>query len=255
MENLAPMDHLGRNQQPFSVGNVLGRSFSIWFKNLVPFSILSLLVHAPIVLYTILTMQGELTIKKITTWGLVVTPGTIVLSLVATGAMTYGVFQDLRGARVGLGECISVGLKRLLPVLGVGLVTGLAVMGGIIALIIPGIIIICMLWVAVPVSVVENAGVGAALSHSRELTAGYRWHIFGILFILGLFNKAVTKVLEIVMLGSGTSFDTIRTFLLLAVIVGALIGTLSAVANAVAYHDLRVAKEGVSADDLAKVFD
>ena len=36
---------------------------------------------------------------------------------------------------------------------------------------------------------------------------------------------------------------------------GALVSTFAAIAPAVAYHDLRVAKEGVSTADLARVFE
>ena len=49
------------------------------------------------------------------------------LGLVATGAITYGVFQQLRGQRASLRDCLRVGLARLFPVLGVALLVRLAI--------------------------------------------------------------------------------------------------------------------------------
>jgi len=56
----------------FSAGAVLGRSFSIWLKNLVPFMILTLLVFFPLIIYTFVVVTGELTLEKVQTWAVVV---------------------------------------------------------------------------------------------------------------------------------------------------------------------------------------
>ncbi len=41
-----------------------------------------------------------------------------------------------------------------------------------------------MLYVAVPVCVIEKQGVIASLSRSRALTKGYRWQIFGLFLLV-----------------------------------------------------------------------
>jgi hypothetical protein len=241
--------------QQFSAGAVLSRSFSIWLKNIIPFTILTLLVYSPLILYTLLVLGGDMTLKGIETWGRINGLLGYILSLVATAALTYGTFQQLRGRHAGIGESIGVGLKRLLPVLGVGILAGLCVVGGLILLIVPGFIVMCMLWVAVPVAVVERPGVGASLKRSAELTKGSRWHIFGIVIVLAVINGIVNYILQSSFVENATSMTDIKVYMFLALMVSILFGSLQAVCSAVGYHDLRESKEGVGIEELAKVFD
>jgi len=239
----------------FRVGSVLSRSFSIFFKNFIPFMILQVLVYSPLLVYTFLLVSGDLTLEKLLTWTYVVVIGSLLLNMVATGAMTFGVFQQLRGRHAGLGQCIVVGIQRMLPVLGVGILAAICVGLGFVALVIPGIIVLCMLWVAVPVAVVERPGVFKSLSRSAELTKDNRLKIFGVLFVLGVLQNIVERVLESGVLGTGPSMSDVKLYLVLVLVTSLALGALSAVATAVGYHDLRASKEGVGVEELARVFE
>ncbi len=245
----------------FSAGSVIGRSFAIWLKNLVPFTLLSLIVFSPLFGYTFVFSSGELTVERIQRYTLIIMPLTMVLGFIATGAMTYGVFQQLRGQPASIGKCLGVGLARMFPILGVGLMMGLALMAGLIALIVPGLIVLAMLWVAVPVAIVERPGVLASLSRSAELTKGHRWSAFGVIFLVLLVNWGVGQIVQKIFLGDlhGMTADQIihalKVFLVANVVQSAILAPLQAVSTAVGYHDLRVAKEGVQIDQLASVFD
>ena len=70
--------------------------------------------------------------------------------------MTYGVFQYLRGKKAAMGNCLSVGLSRMFPVIGVAILSGLMIFGGLILLVIPGLIFMTMVYVAVPTAIVER---------------------------------------------------------------------------------------------------
>lgn len=237
------------------VGEALARGFGVWFKNLPAFTVLAALVYSPVIIYTAITLGGELSEETLTRWGLVTTAVQIPLGLIVTGAVLFGTVEQLRGRHVGIGESVGVGLKRLLPVLGVGLLGALCVLGGTLLLIIPGIIVTCMLYVAVPAAVVERPGIGGALRRSRELTADNRLAIFGILLVMGALNWVVSKVFESVLLGDEASVGDVKAFLWVTVGVSLLFAALSAVVNGVVYHDLRQAKEGVATEDLARVFE
>ena len=76
--------------QPFNAGAVLSRSFSIWLKNLVPFTILTFLVYSPLILYTAVLLGGDLTLKQIETWDRVESLLGGVLNLIASAALAYG---------------------------------------------------------------------------------------------------------------------------------------------------------------------
>ena len=213
------------------------------------------LVYSPLIVYTAIVLGGELTLDQITIWVYVSIVLGLLLDLVVTAALVYGTFQQLRGRHASIGESIGVGLKRLFPVLGVGILAGLFILGGLLLLVIPGLIFMCMLWVAVPVAVVERPGVVASLKRSAELTGGYRWSVFGILFVLNGIERIVDKVLEKSFIDPPQDMGDIKVYLVLVLGIGILLGSLQAVASAVGYHDLRQSKEGVGIEELARVFE
>lgn len=183
----------------------------------------------------------------------------LVLGFLLSATLVYGTVLELRGGRAGIFQCISRGLGSLLPVIGIGILVSLIVGLGSLLLIIPGIIAFLMLWVAIPVAVVERPGVMASLSRSRALTKGYRWPLFGLILILVILGGIISAIAGGIV-GLGGFFATgeaTSPFVLLAinVVVQGFSGALIAVASAVAYHDLRIAKEGVSAEQIAAVFD
>jgi hypothetical protein len=235
----------------FSAGAVLSRSLGIWIKNLIPFAIIALLAHIPTLLYT---WVAGATISGFKTWtsvdGLVAT----LCGNIATGAIVYGVFMQLRGDPASLGRCISVGLSRMFPILGVAICAGLAAGVGFILFIVPGLIVLTVLYVAVPVAVVERPGVFASLSRSGDLTKGYRWAVFGVAFVQFLLTGGLAFLLNRTLFAHVASMGELRNMMMVSQLVGAILASLGAVFTAVCYHDLKVAKEGVSIDQLVAVF-
>ena len=116
-----------------------------------------------------------------------------------------------------------------------------------------GINVAVMFWVAIPAAVVERPGILASLQRSRDLTRDNRWKLFGTLVVLVVFNIGSGYILE-EFLGVGVVHAPISVQLL-DLLVQAFFSALFAVASAVAYHDLRIAKDGVSAEEIAGVFD
>jgi uncharacterized membrane protein len=162
----------------------------------------------------------------------------------------YGVIEQLRGQHASMGACISMGLKRLLPVLGVGLLMALCILLGLAALIIPGVIMIFMFYVAVPVTVIEHLGPIDALKRSKALTDGFKGALFGLNFLVGLIGAGIGLVVGII---DEAAPGTVALVIDLGTDV--FLGALGAVITAIAYHDLRVIKEGVNVDDLVRVFE
>jgi len=230
-------------RRAFTVGGVLRRTFPIWFRNIIPFTILSAVVYSPLLLYH--ALAGE---KQGLGQRALVSIASNAFPLILTGAIVYGVFEQVRGQQAGFFKCLRVGLTRLIPVLGVAIVVAVLVGIGTLLFFIPGIILQLMFWVAVPVAVVERLGVGASMKRSMQLTAGERGTIFVINLVLGVLFIVVTLLVAMA-LASGDARAGI--LILLATVP---FGALTSVANAVGYHDLRVAKEGVGIEDLVAVF-
>ncbi len=240
-------------QGTLGVGDVLGKTFSIFFSNLLPFALLTAVTMSPL-----LILEGYTT-------ALAKTPGTtspqvifplvlfVLLSVVcpylATGAITYGVFQQLRGRDATIGDCLSRGLSALLPVVGLAIVQGVAVTFGIMACIIPGLLLAVRWAVAVPAMVTERTGVSESLSRSTYLTDGLRGEVFGVLFVLGLLQ-----------LGSGFAVGLLKVKnpnlgLVLSGFQSLFTVGLSATGSAVLYYRLRSLRESIDVDQIASVFD
>jgi hypothetical protein len=240
----------------FTPGRLLGRTFSTWLRNLPAFTVVSLIVYLPVAAFWLLPSFGvplEAVVANPYAGAVVGTALFLLVSSVASGAVTYGVVEELRGGRAGLGALLAIAVRRGPAVIPVALVTLAAVMLGFALLLVPGVYLRLALWVAIPVAVVERAGILASLRRSRELARGQLGTIFGTLFVLNLFDRgmgaagsALTGALE-----PGSPW--------LAWTLGHLVAAFSigppAVACAIAYHDLRMLKEGVDTSELAKVFE
>ena len=239
------------------VGSVLGRSFSVWAANLVPFCLVGLVVHSPV----LLVLAGI---------GLSGTPMPLLvtfldflssfLTLILTGAVTYGVFQELRREESSAGEILRLGLSRLGTVFLTGLLSGLATFLGFCALIVPGFVLLSMWWVAVPVAVIESPGASAALSRSSALTEGNRWRVLAVALVIGtgvvvvtiLFTAVLTALAAVRTPGARELSAWPQALLKLLLIP---VQALAAVAPAIVYHDLRVGREGADVEELLKVFE
>jgi hypothetical protein len=104
------------------------------------------------------------------------------------GALVYALFQIKLGKTVKFKEAITVGFKKWYSLFTARFVAGLRVMLGLIALVIPGIILIVRYSLIEAAVIVENKGTADSRSRSIALTEGRRWQIFGaaILFFITL---------------------------------------------------------------------
>jgi hypothetical protein len=247
------------NEQ-FSVGVVLGASFRIWLKNLIPFLLITAVIYLPLTIWGVALVQGTLTLDKlhaIVQFSQISVVLTLVLNVAVAASLTYGVVMELQGKHASIGACIATGFTRLLPALGVALLGGLAIVAGMFALVVPGVILACMFYVATPASVIERPGVGGALKRSRELTAGRKGSIFGLLLLLGLIGIGLTQLEKSLLMPSDPAavVAALPKLMYADVAVKVVIGSLGAVVAAVSYYYLRNEKEGTSINELAKVFE
>jgi len=242
------------------LGGIIGKTFTIWWRNIVPFFLMATLIYIPLfAMGAQFHSQPRDDLGRIT-FSLVVWLVDFLLRPILTAAVTYAVVQHLRGVRVGIGQCLSVGFSRILPVLGVSLLVGLCVLGGFILLFVPGVIIAIIFYVAVPVAVIERPGVLNSLRRSAQLTKGYRWILFAIVLLFTVMIGAAAMVLMLpAMVAMGAFTDPTVTqgagWFFLQQGIGLIVTPLGAIVPAVIYHDLRVGKEGADVEELAEVFD
>jgi len=232
----------------FRIGQVFSRSFTLLSRNFLIFFLVAMVAAAPNVL--IGQSAGRGASGAAAGWlgfSLILT---IALQMFSQAVILYAAFQDMRGRPVNLGEALGVALGRLLPIIGVALCVGFGVFFASLLLLVPGLILMTMWYVATPVCVVEQTGPFASMRRSSELTKGHRWKIFGMILLVVIGGGIVSAIVLAVLANVGSVLE----------ILGSLIwngvwGAFYAIFVIVTYHDLRVAKEGVDVHQIASVFD
>lgn len=259
-----------RSQFKFGVGSAIGRSFSLWFQNFVPFAILMFVAHVPLLILWYLSSQFGSTdsdasgVDVPVLYG-VTEYGPTVLALLVTGAIVFRVYGQLGEKRQGFGVCVRVGIQRLGPVLGAGILGGIAwavpmavatEMQPLAALAawIPGVVFYCMFFVAVPVAVIERRGIFGALKRSMFLARGHLGSIFLLLLVIGALEGTVGLLLVFLVTESDLDFLGIPLLGWIRVGLATVFGSLTITASTVVYYDLRLVKEGVGVDELKDVF-
>jgi hypothetical protein len=93
--------------------------------------------------------------------------------------------QDVRDGRLdsGVGDLFSAAAPYIATLILNGILAGIGIVVGFIALIVPGLILLTIWAVISPAIVVENKGVFEAFGRSRELVKGEGWAVFGAIVI------------------------------------------------------------------------
>jgi hypothetical protein len=175
----------------------------------------------------------------------------VLIFTLSQSMMIHGVFQDMRGRKFEIGVSIARGLRRFFPVIGTSIYAFFLVMIGMFLIIVPGFMAITMLFVVIPVCVVEGLGPGASIKRSRELTRGQRWRILAVY----LAPAIVIAICNIVLLRIGYRSLSLPAYTAGSFLIASIGSSHQAVANIVTYHDLRAAKEGLQIEQLSAVFD
>lgn len=171
-------------------GAVVRRTFDIYREEA------GLLLPAALVLYAV-EFVVALALGSVT--GLVLAILYLVLALLYQGLVVELVSDVQHGHhRHTIGTLVEAVTPILLPLLAVSILFGIAVAIGFVLLIVPGLILLTLWAVVVPVVVLERLGVFASFGRSRELVRGNGWEVFGVLVLFFLVTVAVSLVAALV---------------------------------------------------------
>lgn len=247
----------------FDVGRVMSRTFGVIGRNLLVFGILSLaLAGVPQGIARYFSQASVLGTGGLNAALISVLAGLLsfIGANVLQASVIHGTISDLNGKKANLDDCIATGLKYLLPVIGISILTAFALAAGFILLIVPGVMMAMAWCVNVPVVVVERKGVFEAFGRSADLTRGHRWPIFGlaviyvlVVWVVDAVGMATTAGFSLANLARGPGFNGAEWVVLTVLqIVQSLI---AAAGVASIYYELRATKDGVGPESLASVFD
>jgi hypothetical protein len=250
----------------FSVGRVLSQTFSTFFSNFPKFFGVGVAFYAPVLLFTFYftDLQDAATLatagdfSAVMRGTLIATVLTMAVMAMVQAAISHGALEHQAKRSVSMGAMLTTGLRAFLPLIAASVMVGFLYMLGALLLIIPGIIVLVMMSVTTPVIVAEKKGPIAAMGRSKDLTDGYKWQIFGVFALLFILLYGLMIVAGLAAgLGfmdlaqqTGTSVPYMLWQLASTGAYYALVGS----CVAAIYTNLRAAKEGTSADDIADVF-
>jgi hypothetical protein len=241
------------------IGEILSTAFQLYRRHWRTLLAIAAVVVVPFTLLQylfgdLLRARGEVTSNGVVieteTWAagaaaLVAALAAAVMFLVLTGAITRAVAAEVAGEDPGVEQSYRFGFHRFWSVLLVSVLVGLAIVGGLILLIIPGIYIGVRLAVSIEALVVEGRRGTQAMGRSWELVGGHWWHAFGTLVVGGLLTGVVNAVITAPFGNTGWFVQAVAAAVATVVTMpyGVLVGVLL-------YLDLRARKESLTLERL-----
>ena len=95
-------------------------------------------------------------------------------------------------------QTVRAATPYLGAVAGASILAGIAIAIGLFLLIVPGLYLITIWAVIIPVIVLEQSGVMASFGRSHQLVKGRGWHVFGTLVLAWLILLGVNLVLGVI---------------------------------------------------------
>lgn len=274
------------SMQSNTFGDLVSNIFTISFEHLPRFLLMNVIAFSPVICAAIGIFLSMESIVETTLGAGLVTWKTIFFMLafmllvilcgtVYFGAVVKGVSDLYMGNPLDVGDCLGVALKKVLSFFIAGIILyvliflvmiGAAIAATILAMMLGGlgnllgVILMFYLmfklfisyYLVIPAMVIEDLGAVDAIRRSSNLSRGYGWRIFVILFL-------VTVVMLILTLVVGKISNVVADIPVLSVLLGYIFNCFGpivmAVSSVIIYFDIRGQKESFGLEQLAGIFD
>ena len=161
---------------------VFERIFSVYgsqFTLLVP---VALIIFLPVALLNALVLTGGGVLAALLTAAIA-----IIAAFWYQGMVVEATVDILDGRRDHtIGSLFSSAAPFIAPLFLAGLLAGIGIAIGLVLLIVPGLILLTIWSVIVPVIVIERTGVLEAFGRSREWVRDNGWRVFGVIVVIFL---------------------------------------------------------------------
>jgi hypothetical protein len=170
------------------------------------------------------------------------------LSLFVAAVLTFAVGELYLGRPVSIGQAYRQALGIFLGLVGTLLLADLAIMGGFLLLLLPGIYLIIAFILINPVVVFERKLGTKALGRSRELMRENYLRAIGIFFVSGILSGVINFALAL-------AFGFLPWLLrgLAQGVTASVVSAFASTALVVLYFDIRCRKEAFDLEHLARL--
>src|SRR3954469_12604746 len=168
-----------------------------------------------------------------------------VVSLIASFLLQAALVKPVDDVRDGtadmsLSDTLNAAKPHIGRVAGASILAGIAIGIGLILLIAPGLYLMTIWCLIVPVIVLEGAGVGAAFTRSRELVRGNGWNVLGVIVLVILLLLGVGIVLGLIL---SALPNAVQSFIS-SIVTGTLTAPYIALVLTLSYFRLRQVQSG-----------
>jgi len=211
--------NIQKPSRELSIEEILTYTFDIYSRNfivfLIPFLIAGLIsgiLSVPILSYASKISQIDFTGPPNVVWSqlwnfiltflaLVFILGIIswIIGNVISGVCVKCASDLIEKGKASLGESFNFTVYKLPSLLIATLITGILVALGLLALIVPGIILYIMFYLVIPAIIIENIGALDSLSRSRKLVSNRWLKTFVLALIVGLIMGIAAFVVNLIM--------------------------------------------------------
>ncbi len=183
-----------------TIGGVLGEAWSLYKRFLGRFFLTALVLFAVLDLISALADQvaGDSWSSGLL-WGLVAALVSVVGYFWVQAALVETV-HDVRDGRADrtIGETYRAVQPQLPSVILGGILAAIGIMIGFVLLIVPGLILLTIWSMLIPVIVLERRSTGEAFTRSREVVRGHGWSVFGLVIVTFLIVAIASGVIRAV---------------------------------------------------------
>jgi hypothetical protein len=242
----------GVGTSEFRVGSAIARSASLLWRHPLTFFVVGLIACSPILVFAGTQISASTpsgTVKELL-WIVFNLAVLTVFDTFGKAALVHTAIQDMRGGgRVRLIESLNVSLRQFWPLIGLAFASFLTSLGFVL-LVVPGLILSTIWFVALPACIGERLGPWASLRRSLQLTKGHRWKIFGLMLLVLVPTWGSPFVGWLLSTATSEFVGTVGEWLCTTIATA-----IAAAVVVVTYYDLRVVDEGADITRLAVVFD
>ena len=170
----------------------------------------------------------------------------LVTTIAVSGLATALAADDALGRPTSAGAAFARLKGRWLVLLAVAVMVGALVFAGILAFIVPGLLLLAAFALATPVAVIERAAPTLALRRSAQLSAGLRARILGVAALSYLIASVVGGLIVLTIPPASTIGGEIIVLLVQALVSSVTVPWTAGVV-ALLYVDTRIRKENLAA--------
>ena len=218
----------------WTIDSALRTTFPVLRNNFAAFYAATLVFTTPSLLVSL--VDGGLVVSLVVA---------IIANVLVSVSLTVGTIQAMAGVRPAFATLMQQATR---PDIGklilLGIVQHVVIGLGLVALIVPGLYVLCLWMVAMPAMIVERLAVGEALDRSVGLTRDRRWRVLGAFAVLAIPLGVIAELL------GASPGEHILSWL-----IEAALATVLASLSAVLYALLRGEKEGVTPQQIAAALD